>query len=496
MAERFAGVQAEQAGQVPAELSRFIDTEALRGQQAPTPQMTENQIGMVESALDRNGEAGAIELAKMFGLDDASAATMVSDLEQATRVGERVPVAEPQPLEPPADVVPQETSRTGEAFEATAAEPGQRTAMQALQAEQARLDALNAMDQLEQMVRPQVAPEALAVTEPRRPAVVEEKIPDEMARQKALTETAKMKQAAREKEPGYAEQKAGMKSDPLFTETFTKMINDGYPEKTARAAAYKAVEAKQSKAKNVKAGENLAEDLKKSVQKAKMSPKKVAVAPTKPAEATKTAPAAIEAKQGPTELEKAAMEAEAAVAGKALPKEVAEARDALPGVQEDHTRLWRVEGQTAVKAGGAGGKKGSNWFEENLGAYTTEQTKAGDVKYIDVPNERLTQLKTDPNATEVQLPEGYVAQSKFLSPVKAAASTLSKAKNIAPVEASEALSKRAKAETTAPKGTKTKVKGKIVQVGDILEDGRVVMDIDPASGIPTLQMPPRLAKKE
>jgi hypothetical protein len=110
----------------------------------------------------------------------------------------------------------------------------------------------------------------------------------------------------------------------------------------------------------------------------------------------------------------AARKAEAAVEGELLPASVREASNSLPPPPDGHTRLWRVEGQTAVEAGGAGGVEGGNWFEKNLGAYATEGTLPEHVRYVDVPNERLKMLEADPNSTEFQLPDGYVAQSKQL----------------------------------------------------------------------------------
>jgi hypothetical protein len=114
------------------------------------------------------------------------------------------------------------------------------------------------------------------------------------------------------------------------------------------------------------------------------------------------------------ELVSALADADAAVSGQRLPKSVSSAVSNLPPVAEGFTRVWRVEGPSAVEAGGAGGKSGGNWFETNLGAYATENTSPENVKYVDIPTARFSQLQSDPNATEVRLPEGYIAQSRFL----------------------------------------------------------------------------------
>ncbi len=110
-----------------------------------------------------------------------------------------------------------------------------------------------------------------------------------------------------------------------------------------------------------------------------------------------------------------ANDAISAVSGEKLPQAILDARNQLPEVHPDFERLWRVEGKSAVDAGGAGGKSGGNWFERNLGAYTTPDTLPSDILHVDVPKRRLEQLAADPNASEFQLPEGYVAQAKRLA---------------------------------------------------------------------------------
>lgn len=111
------------------------------------------------------------------------------------------------------------------------------------------------------------------------------------------------------------------------------------------------------------------------------------------------------------ELADAAREATAAVTGQRLPASLRSAVAGLPRAAAGTVRLWRVEGRSAVEAGASGGVKGGNWFERNLGSYVTENTTPENVRYVDIPAARFAQLQADPNASEVQLPDGYVAQA-------------------------------------------------------------------------------------
>jgi len=115
------------------------------------------------------------------------------------------------------------------------------------------------------------------------------------------------------------------------------------------------------------------------------------------------------------EMKKALREAEAAVEGRNLPKEIKEMVESLPSVEKGSVRLYRWEGKGAVKAGAAGGKEGGVWFEKSPGVYYSKGTPVASGRYIDIPEAEFKKLQADPNATEVQLSADL---AKKASPIK------------------------------------------------------------------------------
>lgn len=120
-------------------------------------------------------------------------------------------------------------------------------------------EAMNLLDVIEQEASRQ------AKESPKRPANVEPQIPEEMARQLELAENARKKQQGREQEPGYEERKAKLKASPAYKATYDRMIADGFPDKTARAAAYKAAEKTEAEDRNKKESDDLTGALESSL---------------------------------------------------------------------------------------------------------------------------------------------------------------------------------------------------------------------------------------
>ena len=242
------------AGELPAPLgqgtaieSQFAETEAepVAIPQRNIPPAVE---GMIERAFDRHGPSGAIELAIQLGLDEQTATDIVAELGARTDAGERIATSEPvsqfEETTEPAAVAPQ--------AEIPAARPGGPAVA---------TEAMNLLDVIEQEAKRQ------AKESPKRPAVVEPKIPDEMARQMELAERARSKQSAREKEPGYEDRKTARYASDAFVDRVAELGKQS-PNLTAkqlRAIVNKEMDAAEVAAKNKKEGEGLEKALSASV---------------------------------------------------------------------------------------------------------------------------------------------------------------------------------------------------------------------------------------
>ena len=113
-------------------------------------------------------------------------------------------------------------------------------------------------------------------------------------------------------------------------------------------------------------------------------------------------------------MTQALQDATTAVEGRNLDAGVQAAVEGLPEPPSGYVRLYRWEGEGAVKAGAAGGKEGGVWWETSPGVYYTPGTPASAGKYVDIPEAQFKKLQADPNATEVQLPTALSAKAKPL----------------------------------------------------------------------------------